>query len=532
MALRGSCLLRRVVATANTAAPIQQSDCLAAGAISLVYRRCHVRRYQPQPPRVTWREPSSFNTRNLPRYVTPILDISANTECCTLDTAQIPESFTFRDLLATVSFGLLASTASSRDSHLQGQHTVRMSPISTAQLNPQNLNFCLSPSTGSVLIPVILNNTNIAGLKYSLTPLGHPDHNSRIEVHELSTKDFKAIQENYRERLQLTVQSPKSPKDEDYDEYDDDEPQAQDSHPNLQRTQSLVHIMIQRPGVIRLERVYDSANVDARLVISQAVVVPCPRVQFVKDEGPAQDPIRCIGHIADPQLRINVHGVPPLSLKWLRSVNGRREEFLVEGIEKEHKDHAMHHTMESNIADPSTVITVATVVPPAEEITVPLTVALDKPGTYLYALEEVTDGVGNTIRVETDPVSSESVSASATATTRSFIVLQKPAVSFAHCNSDMPTSLLIGSEATLRLEPSHLDNFDKPWDLHLQYQPPANDKSGRRLKAWKKTLKYDGEHRDLSLRANAPGDYKIVAFKGKVGGLWQLAVHPPDATFY
>ena len=393
-----------------------------------------------------------------------------------------------------------------------------MSPISTAHLNPQNLNFCLSSSSGFVLLPVVLNNTNLAGLKYSLTPLGYPEHNSRIETIELTSKDLKLIEQNYREKLQAAILSAPARNADDYDEYDDDEDesQAQDAHSNLQRTQSLVHIMLSRPGIVRLERVYDASNTDARMVVSQAIVVPCPHVRFAKDEGTALEPIRCAGQIADPQLKISVHGVPPLSLRWLKSVNGQREEFLVEGIEGEHKDHAIH-TQTSDAGDQSGVVAVASRIPSAQNVTVPLTVSLEKPGTYLYALEEITDGVGNTIRVETEQAASEQVSASATATTRSFIVLQKPSISFSQCSSDSPMSLLIGSEATLNLDPSHLNDFDKPWDMNIQYQPPSDDEKGsKRTKAWKKILKHDGSTRDLSFRANAPGDYKIVGFKGKV----------------
>src|SRR5260221_2048795 len=116
----------------------------------------------------------------------------------------------------------------------------------------------------------------------------------------------------------------------------------------------------------------------------------------------------------------------------MRSVNGNREQFLVEGIEKEHKDRPLQGEAHPTDAGP---ITVASAVSFPQDVTVPLTVSLDKPGTYLYALEEVTDGAGNTVRVETDPISLEPVSASAMATTRSFIVLQKPALSFSYCSS-------------------------------------------------------------------------------------------------
>ncbi|KAF9535689.1 hypothetical protein CPB83DRAFT_901377 [Crepidotus variabilis] len=433
------------------------------------------------------------------------------------DISSTSESFGLKDLIASLTFGLIASSSASSNGNLLGQHTVRMSPISTAHLNPLHLNFCLSSSTGFVLLPVILNNTNLGGLKYSLTPLGYPEHNSRIEAYDLSARELRLIEQNYREKQQAAIQLATPKNFDDYDEYDDDdETQTRDAHSNLQRTQELVHIMLTRPGIVRLERVYDANGVDARMVVSQAVVVPCPRVQFAKDETAIQDPIRCVGQLADPQLKIKVHGVPPLSLRWLKSINGEREEFLVEGIEGERKDHAIPvEPVTSESSSSSSALVAVSRVSPPQEVTVPLTVSLALPGTYLYALEEITDGVGNTVRVETDSSSSEAVSASATATTRSFIVLRKPAISFQHCSSDRPTSLLIGSEAKLNMDPSHMDDFDKPWDLDIHYEPPVDDPTKRSLKPWKKTLKYDGERRDLSFKANAPGDYKILGLKGK-----------------
>ncbi|KAJ3511391.1 hypothetical protein NLJ89_g4128 [Agrocybe chaxingu] len=273
--------------------------------------------------------------------------------------------------------------------------------------------------------------------------------------------------------------------------------------------------MVARAGVVRLEHVYDTSNNDARLVLSQAIVVPCPHVQFAKDDGPGLEPIRCAGQVTNPQLKINVHGVPPLSLRWLKSVNGQRDQFLVEGIEGDHKDEPAD-SPSSESQDPVVALMSAPRVPIPQDITVPLAISLENPGTYLYALEEIIDGVGNIIRVGGDANPSEQTSNVATTTTRSFIVIPKPTVSFSHCSSDSPTSLLIGSEATLRIDASHTDDFDKPWDLNLHYQPPTDgDSKSKKLKAWKKTLKYNGDKQDLSFRANAPGDYKIVGFKGK-----------------
>jgi len=39
---------------------------------------------------------------------------------------------------------------------------------------------------------------------------------------------------------------------------------------------------------------------------------------------------------------IDIHGVPPLSLRWLKIINGRRRQFLVEGIEGGHVHEDLH----------------------------------------------------------------------------------------------------------------------------------------------------------------------------------------------
>ena len=395
-----------------------------------------------------------------------------------------------------------------------------MSPISTAHLNPQGLNFCLSPTNSLVLLPVLLNNTNLAGLRYIYTPLSYMDEASpgKAETHELSAKDLKQVEQTYHERLQLVATSQPARTADEYDEYDDDDdddgPNSRSAQSTLQQTQTLVHILLSRPGIVRLERVYDSSNADARLVVSEAIVVPCPRVEFAEDDTSAsQKSIRCAGQDVDLQLKINVHGVPPLSLRWLKIINGNQEQFLVEGIEADHKDKQFHvddspSTETSFLATSQRRIDV-------QDVNIPLTISLDKSGTYLYALEEITDGVGNIVRVGSDLTPPETDSITQTKTTRSFMVLKKPAVSFTHCSSEMPTSLLIGSEATLTIKSIESDNFDAPWDISLSYQPLVDPKNSKHMKPWKKTLKAEGK--SLTFSASAPGNYKILGVTGKVG---------------
>jgi nucleoporin POM152 len=72
----------------------------------------------------------------------------------------------------------------------------------------------------------------------------------------------------------------------------------------------------------------------------------------------------------------------------------------------------------------------------------------------------------------------------------------------------------------LTISAKEADDFDAPWEISLNYQPPIDvdgNKGSKRSKAWKKTLKTQGDSRELSIRANAPGDYSIVGVHGKVG---------------
>ncbi|KAF9566997.1 hypothetical protein CPC08DRAFT_657108 [Agrocybe pediades] len=430
------------------------------------------------------------------------------------DLTSSSETSIVRSILSPLTFGLVSSTPASKDGHLLGQHTVRMSPISTAHLNPQSLNYCISPSLGFVLLPVILNNTNIAGLKYTVTPLGYPGSaGGKVETHQLSIKELRAIESTYLAKLQVATQPDQvSQNDDEYDEYDDDE-DSQIVPSKLHKSQTLTHIMLSRPGVVRLQQVYDYANAEARLVNSEAVVVPCPAVEFAEDEGSARQSIRCAGQDPESELKIDIYGVPPLSLRWLRTINGEREQFLVEGIEGEHKD--VHDIIQENL-NPETALIVRRV-PAAQKVTIPLSITLRQPGTYSYALEEIVDGVGNTIRVGNEYVTPDANSISKTKSTRSYMVLKKPSVSFAHCSADHPTSLLIGSDSTLNIRTEDADNFDAPWDIQLAYQPPvdADGKVRKGGKPYKKMLKLQEDEKSLPLRVSSPGDYKVVSITGK-----------------
>lgn len=415
-----------------------------------------------------------------------------------------------------------------------------MSPISTAQLNPHAHTFCLSSHSGNnILIPILLNNTDVGNLRYTLTPLGYIEGDSstgKIEYVELGAKDLKVIEASRLEHLQLVkpVANSKRDVDEyDYDEYDDDDDNedqlTSSSHSNLQKSQSLIHLRVKKPGTIRLERVLDTSNIAARLNHPvETIVVPCPQAEFAPDDI---ESVRCAGQNPDVQLNIDVRGVPPLSLRWFKEINGKREHFLVEGIEGGH-EHQHPHSVDSSSELPLVNGKRKTKV--SKDLKIPLSVSVDTIGRHTYVLEEIIDGIGNAVFVShpgsksglglglglgsSHSQDAETLHPPNTKTTRSLSVLRRPSMSFKNCGPGNPTSLLIGNEASLSVAARDSDTLDAPWDVSLMYQPPADLEKGggKRFKPWKKTLTTKHERKDLKFGASAPGEYTILSVKGKV----------------
>ncbi|KAH7916469.1 hypothetical protein BJ138DRAFT_475130 [Hygrophoropsis aurantiaca] len=420
------------------------------------------------------------------------------------DISSTPEPFQFLSILSSLSLGLIpfSSDTAQRDQHLSGQHTVRMSPISTAQLNPEAHTFCLAPNTNSVLIPVLVNNTNPTHVRYSFTPLtyveGQPG-TGRIEYIDLNAKDLKAIEQARLDSLQVIRSAGSQHRDsDDFDEYDDDDDDTNISktESNLQKTQSLLHIRLAKPGTVRLDRVLDSSNIAARLAQpAEVTVVPCPMAQYLEDNSPPQEEVRCAGNAADLDLVIEIHGVPPLSLRWSKEVNDKMEHFLVEGIEDSQNT---HHTREIGRR--------ASRVP--QKLKVPLSLTLDALGRHVYTLQSVIDGMGNIVHLH-----SADQGAAKSHTTRSLTVLRRPSVSFKNCGPGNPASLLIGNETPLSLSINEADALDGPWDVIVKYK--AESDSGKRSKAWSKTLHTQKDKRDLTLKVDSSGEYTIASVKGK-----------------
>lgn len=395
------------------------------------------------------------------------------------------------------------------DQHLLGQHTVHMSPISTAHLNPDALIFCLSPPSHTVLIPILVNNTTPANVRYSFAPLTYIEGQSgtgRIEYIELGGKDLKAIEQARLEGLQSVRVHPT---DDEYEDDEDETPFTSDSQ--LQNTQSLTHIRVTKPGTVRLERILDSSGVAARLAHPlEVTVVPCPTASYTNDSiAQPSNAVRCQGDTSGIDLTIDIRGVPPLSLRWSKYADGKKESFLVEGIEDSDPASRSH-------ADSHNVVRTSSKVP--QTLKVPLLLSVESLGRVTFVLESVIDGMGNIVPLDQGVTTSEILHrdvASNSKTVQSLNVLRRPKISFQNCGPGYPVSLFIGSDAPLSLQVIDSDPLDAPWNVDVKFDPSEDGQSSSKsVKPWKDTLQT--QQSSLSLSATAAGEYTILGIKGKV----------------
>ncbi|KAG8814578.1 hypothetical protein FRC17_001069, partial [Serendipita sp. 399] len=192
------------------------------------------------------------------------------------------------------------------DKHLLGQHTVKLTPISTARLNPYLESFCIPEGVGHTFVPILFNNSEPSHITYSSASLHDPNTRS---THNLRKKEILtridtpqlADAASSDDSSSSKVLSEDEAFDIEFGEYDDprlkqthysqQQKAAVDKYPALQKTQRLRWIKITKPGTIKLETVQDG-RAEVRLRDASVTIVQCPTAKFT---GPEDEKVRCRG---------------------------------------------------------------------------------------------------------------------------------------------------------------------------------------------------------------------------------------------
>ncbi|KAG8857714.1 hypothetical protein FRB91_010951 [Serendipita sp. 411] len=377
------------------------------------------------------------------------------------------------------------------DKHLLGQHTVKLTPISTAKLNPYLEAFCIPENVGHTFVPILFNNSEPSYITYSSAGLHDPNirstHNlrkkeilTRLDTHQL-------VDTGSSDEASSKVLSEDEAFDIEFGEYDDprlkqshlsQQKTAMDKYPPLQKTQRIRWIKISKPGTIKLETVQDG-KMDVKLRDASVTIVKCPTARFT---GPEEEKIRCRGD--KDKLYMETFGVPPLKLEWQHDLGGKREVTTVESLNPDPEERAHN-------------------IYPSKQITIPLALDLDTLGQHIYSLNSITDGIGN--KVELFSVGNRHKPEY----TRSIAVLKPAEFAFQGCRAGETVNLLHGHDTSLTINAGYHDERDGPWKLMVQYTPEA-----AKAKGWTREL--ISPERRHKFKVEGPGEYRLLGARGNI----------------
>ncbi|PSN62488.1 hypothetical protein BS50DRAFT_577393 [Corynespora cassiicola Philippines] len=312
-----------------------------------------------------------------------------------------------------------------------GKQIINILPEGSAILNPSKEAFCLNSSVTHVDIPILVNQTEPVEMELLRIDFD-TNHNETITIKK---SELKAAMKKARKSTKSN--DPLDP--------------------------LLLHHSVKKPGVYMLRKVIDSSKLEVRPRSSTAVVVACPQAR-VKPTGNN----RCRNDLS--QIELEVEGTPPLHIKYTLIVNGKSRgssEFhnlLPEDFVSPLSRHSSQALIKSGREDVSWVR--------SQKIGVPLNEALGTSGKWEYAIEEVSDGLGNHISY-VDFDDEERPRPKLTGLQQSFDVHERPKVRLRGCSPDNPLRVAQGTTARLPIVygSTGKDAIDAPHHLEYLFTP-------------------------------------------------------------
>lgn len=376
--------------------------------------------------------------------------------------------------------------------HISGRHVVHILPESTARLNPLGDVFCLDGS-GPAYVPMRLNATEP----------------SFVQVYHVSFDDtsYKLLNFTKRELRKWTEVTSVA---------------ASDSAHFQQESKILsIKLPFKEPGLYRLAKVVDTSNLNVKLQHTDVVLSSCPTAA-IRESSPlgksGQASIdRCIGDLESPELRVS--GVPPLRVKYSRSIKGRDAMFSVQSIQP---DRFSSPLLQGRLSREGRVWHAGETLEwgNPETVEIALDASLGTVGRWAYMIDEVEDGLGNLVnysKVYENMDREESPVLANKGLNYGLFVHPRPSVRFSNCNSESPVNLAKGKSANVPLQLAGTID-DGPYVVKLQYKPIEED-DGEESVIGKlpvtKQLELRMRNGMERLSVDKPGTYFIESIQGR-----------------
>ncbi|KAK0539992.1 hypothetical protein OC835_000875 [Tilletia horrida] len=505
----------------------------------------------------------------------------------------------------------------SPSSHIFGQHTVHILPHSTAKFRTighgASSCYCIGPAQPRISIPITFNNTEPVQIHYSVTSFLNSSDTRMLSVDVPRSALRPALGAAHgsdgggaagggaaEAQRQLLYENDGDVDLDDFELLGHDVSQGavvrageevREKGPSGFRasrgaTEMVFDLPVQHAGRIRLERVVDRQQMDARISASEILVVECPTTRFAEagsaEDGKGQLTVAAkkkaatlgkygagnavVAHHCpadEAQLLVEVRGTAPLQLTYHRMWDAAigDEVLRLPNIQSEHEEHPNQHISRIAPAGLTTPLVaydqssqgeewdrqLFTIVqeqavrarsPSAspqsfewatsKDVKIPLNLDLTRPGTYSYELASVRDACGNVHVLQADDARSKK-----TVQERRSIEVHQPAkFAFDGCVPERPIKLKRDRPGPLYLKVS-VNGGDKasaPWDLTAAYTPDATaaDLVGSHG-PWTRNFTVKPQQGMVSFEVTGPGSYTLEKASGRycpgeIGAPWTCNV--------
>ncbi|KAK4963876.1 hypothetical protein LTR66_012596, partial [Elasticomyces elasticus] len=301
------------------------------------------------------------------------------------------------------------ATVMHNSSLILGKQIIHILPEGSAMLNPKQDFFCLDSSRPAVHLPIQINGTDPVAIDLMRIDLD-TSHNETIHISSRQirtmTKEAMKLQENSRlgEPLVLRYTAKKT-------------------------------------GLYVLAKVIDKSNLEVqRRRLGDTMLVACPRavVKATKSD-------RCKGELSDVELEVT--GVPPLKIKYRKTVNRAEHEATFQSIQPEDFISPLADQDSEALSIPNRVdVSWAR----SQSITVPFSEVLGTSGKWSYSIEEVQDAFGNVVNyMNSGDDEHEKPMPKSSHLSQSFTVHERPSVALRGCDPQHPLNIARGTSANL-----------------------------------------------------------------------------------
>ena len=301
------------------------------------------------------------------------------------------------------------------ESLILGRQTIHILPEGSAILNVDREAFCIDGVTTEARLPITINATSPISIDLLRIDL---DTQANETIH-LSKSQIKTM---HKEASRMISYSEK---------------------PNEPKT--LYHT-VKKPGLYVLQRVVDETNLEvSRKRLAHTVVVTCPKASVKQSFSN-----KCKGELSDVEMEVT--GTPPLRVKYHKMINKKLiEESNFESIQPDEFASPLSKQDSSALVVPTRV--------DAEWartrlVSVPLGEHLATAGDWVYSIDEVQDGFGNTVVYsEHDQEEQErSRSKKAVQLHHTITVHERPSVNLKDCTPQMPLKIAKGKSRDLPVQ--------------------------------------------------------------------------------